>query len=328
MKVHNLTIDSSQRDVSVYPDSNNYVVTLENPIYDVSEIRLVSARIPTPQLLICDTNRSFNIDNTTITLDTGNYTITQLKNELNAKLGLTSLNLGVTSDSSNQTLTFSNTEEGVTRSYVFKFDTGLNGYSDTGSSFTTPHQVLGFGSNDYTFTDTITSGFVNTGGVKSLVLRLSSGSDEFNQSVYLGIPKDSLQKGTPHFTGHILLNGGTSIVYNGSDDPLVHYFHSGSQKSIRDLKIEFFYMSHGRLIPYDFRNQEHIIKLEVTCSTDKLENLKVDPSEEIEEKTDISIPDISDVYEWNKEYTYIVAIVVVGLLLMMLMKGKPKSISG
>jgi hypothetical protein len=54
----------------------------------------------------------------------------------------------------------------------------------------------------------------------------------------------------------------------------------------------------------------------------------VDPPEEIEEKTDISIPEISDVYEWKNEYTYIVAILVFGLVLMMLMKGKPKSISG
>ena len=317
MKVHNLTIDSSQRDATIYPHANNYVVTLENPIYDVKEIRLVSARIPTPQLLICDTNRSFNIDNITITLDTGNYTITQLKDALNTKLGLTSLSgMTVTSNSSNQTLTFT-TASGT--SNVFRFDTGLNGYSDTGSSFTTPHQVLGFGSNDYTFTDTITSGFVNTGGVKSLVLKLTSGSEEFNQTVYTG---------TPHFTGHILLDGGTSIVYNGSDDPLVHHFHSGSQKSIRDLKIEFFYMSHGRLIPYDFRNQDHILKFEITCSTDKLENLKVDPPEEVEEKgSDISIPDISDVYEWKKEYTYIIVIVVVGLLLMMFMKRKPRRFS-
>ena len=49
MKVHTLSIDSSQRDSSVYPNSNNYVIALENPIYHVEEIRLVSARIPTPQ---------------------------------------------------------------------------------------------------------------------------------------------------------------------------------------------------------------------------------------------------------------------------------------
>lgn len=45
-------IDSSQRkllnDSNVYQNINNYVIRLENPIYDVSQIKLVSARIPTP----------------------------------------------------------------------------------------------------------------------------------------------------------------------------------------------------------------------------------------------------------------------------------------
>ena len=206
MKVHNLSIDSSQRDATIYPHANNYVVTLENPIYDVKEIRLASGFIPTPQ----------------------------------------------------------------------------------------------------------------TPSPNSLILRLSSGSDEFNQSVYTG---------SPHYTGHILLNGGTTLMYNGSDDPLIHRFHSGAQKSITELGLEFLYLNNGVLTSYNFGAADHILKFEVTCSTDKLENLKVDPPEEIEEKTDISIPDILDVYEWKKEYVYIIAIVVVGLLLMMLMKGKPKPIS-
>ena len=130
MKVHTLNIDSSQRDSSVYPNSNNYVIALENPIYHVEEIRLMSARIPTPQ-----------------------------------------------SPSPN-----------------------------------------------------------------SLVLRLSSGSDELNQSVYVG---------TPHYTGHILLDGTTSITFNGSDDPLVHRFHSGPQKVIKDIGIEFLYMNNGVLTTYE-----------------------------------------------------------------------------
>ena len=49
MKVHSLSIDSSQRDSTLYLHANNYVITLENPIYDVEEIQLVSAYIPTPQ---------------------------------------------------------------------------------------------------------------------------------------------------------------------------------------------------------------------------------------------------------------------------------------
>jgi len=103
MKVHNLTIDSSQRDSTLYPHANNYVITLENPVYQVEEIRLISAHIPT----------------------------------------------------------------------------------------------------DF------------TPRPKSLVLRLSSGSDEFDQSIYIGSPKDSLQKGTPHYTGHILITDADVLSFRG-----------------------------------------------------------------------------------------------------------------
>ena len=223
MKVHNLSIDSNQRDGTMYPDANNYVITLENPIYQVEEIRLVSAQIPTS-------------------------------------------------------------------------------FTGTGPNPVRP---------------------------KSLVLRLTSGSDEFNQSVYVGSPKDSLQNGTPHLTGHLLLDGANSLSFRGSDDPVVYRFHSGPQKIIKDLRIEFLYIDpNGVLTSYPFVNQSHVLKFEIKCSTNKLENLKVDQPEEAEEvKPYISIPKISDVYEWKNEYTYILAILLFGLVIMMLMKGKPKPIS-
>ena len=205
MKAHTLYIDSNERDIGVYPNANNYVIHLENPIYDVSEIRLVSARIPTPQ--------------------------------------------------------------------------------------TTPIRP------------------------KSLILRLSSGSDEFNQSVYVS---------TPHYTGQILLNDTTAITFNGSDDPLVHRFHSGSQKIIKDLQFEFLYMNNGNLESYNFGSQEHILKFEIQCSTDKLEGTAKVPVPEVEKKevTHISVPTIETAYEW-KEYIYIMIIVLVGTLVLALMKRKP-----
>lgn len=216
MKVHNLTIDSSQRDTTLYPHANNYVITLENPIYDIEEIRLISGRIPTPQ--------------------------------------------------------------------------------------TSPN---------------------------SLVLRLSSGSDEFNQSVYMGTSNESSQKGTPHYTGHILLNGTTALTYNGADDPFVYRFHSGPQKIISELGIEFLYMNNGVLTSYNFSNNNHVLKFEIVCSTDKLEGLpkvpikKDEDEEEEEEEEFISIPEVKNVYRFKEEYIYIASIVVVGLLLLFFMKGKP-----
>jgi hypothetical protein len=158
----------------------------------------------------------------------------------------------------------------------------------------------------------------------SLILRLSSGSDELNQSVYVGRPQDSGQTGTPHYTGHILLNGTTSITFNGSDDPLVHRFHSGPQKMIKDLGIEFLYMNNGVLTTYEVGNTDHVLKFEIKCSTDKLEGLTKVPIEEVVEKP-ISIPEVvENVYRWKKEYTYITVIVFIGLILLLLMKRQPK----
>lgn len=224
MKVHNLSIHSNQRDDTLYPDANNYVITLENPIYQVEEIRLVSAQIPT-------------------------------------------------------------------------------NFAGTGNNPVRPN---------------------------SLVLRLTSGSDEFNQSVYVGSPKDRLQNGTPHFTGHLLLNGGNLLSFRGSDDPVVYRFHSGPQKIIKDLRIEFLYINpSGVLTSYPFINQAHILKFEIKCSTDKLETLSKVPEKVQELMAPINIPKESEnVYSWKKEYTYISLIILVGLLLVSLMKGKPKPLSG
>ena len=50
MKVHTLDIDSGERDPVLYPNVADYVVHLKNPIYDVTKISLISARIHNSQL--------------------------------------------------------------------------------------------------------------------------------------------------------------------------------------------------------------------------------------------------------------------------------------
>jgi hypothetical protein len=220
----------------------------------------------------------------------------------------------VSFDTDTKRFTFSNV--GTSNTFTFEFYSGTNGYIEDSSLVTTPHQVLGFGSSDYASTSNVlVSGAINLVGPNSLMLRLSSGSDEFTQSVYTT---------TPFYTGHILLDGSDFINFHGADDLITHHFHSGPQKFIKDIKVEFFYMSHGRLIPYDFMNQEHILKFEMTCSTDKLTNLPKIPIEEEKEEPLVSIPDVvGNLYEWKKEHLYIGAIVFIGLILMLVMKRKP-----
>lgn len=324
MKVYNLSIDSSERQTNLYAYANSYVVTLENPIYDVSEIKLISARIPTPQLTTCGTNNSFSVDGNVFVLNETNYANGYvLAEDLETLLAPPDSNVSlVVYDEETNSINFSNV--GSSNAFTFEFHTGTNGYQSKTSSVTTPHQVLGFSSEDFTSNANgeITSGAVNLNGPNSLILKLTAGSDEFNQDIY---------SSTPFYTGHILLDGSDFINFNGADDHLIHHFHSGPQKFIRDIRIEFFYMSHGRLIPYDFRNQDHILKFELTGSMDKLEGLPKVPIEEVtEEKKEesISIPEVKDDYRW---IIYVVLVVVIGLLLMFFMKGKrpkyPKKLS-
>lgn len=323
MKVHTLDIDSSERDTNVYAYANNYVVTLKEPIYDVTQIKLISARIPTPQLTVCPTNKSFAIydsgapdDTIIVTIDETNYTSgTTLATDLDTKMQppLTCID-SVVFDTDTNALTFSNTTS--SNNFSFKFFDGPNGYLSN-TATTTPHQLMGFSSKNPTISDTIVSGAINLQGPNSLILRLTSGSDEFTKTVY---------STTPFYTGHILLNGTEFLNYSHADDPLTHEFYKGPQKYIRNIQVEFFYMSHGRLIPYDFRNQDHVLKFEITCSTDKLEGLPKVPLEAITKELPppISIPEvIVNSYKW-KEYLSIGIIVLIGILLLFAMKRRPK----
>jgi hypothetical protein len=316
MKVHTLDIDSSERYTNVYPYANNYVVTLKEPIYDVTQITLVSARISTPQLQICETNKTFSIDGVDITLEANNYTSgATMASELQRQLFPSSHIDQVTYDEYRNTMTFSNT--GATNDFTFEFFDGTHGYVN-GTNLTTPHQVFGFSSNNQSSSNyTLTSGAINLGGPNSIIIRLTSGSDEFTKTIY---------SKTPFYTGHILTNGSDVINYHHADDPLKHEFYKGPQKFIRDVRVEFLYMSHGRLIPYDFRGQDHILKFEITGSTDKLEGLPKVPLDVVKKELPppISIPEvIVDSYRW-KEYISIGVIVFIGMVLLILMKQRPK----
>ena len=321
MKVHTLDIDSGERDILLYPYANNYTVTLKNPIYNVTNITLVSARIPTPQLATCATNKSFSVDGTIITLDETNYSNgTILATDLDVKLQPPFSNIdSVTFDSDTGSLNFSNTTN--SGNFTLEFFDGTNGYSSN-VALTTPHQLMGFSSENQVSTNySLTSGAINLDGPNSLILKLTLGSDELTKTVY---------STTPFYTGHILLDGSEIINHYGTNDPLKHEFYRGPQTYISDMQIEFFYMSHGRLIPYDFRNQDHIMKFEITGTTDKLENLPKVPITEDEVKDEdevkaplISIPEVlRNSYRW-KEYLSIGIIVLVGIILMFIVRRKP-----
>lgn len=330
MEVHTLEIDSSQRDSNIYSSNlNDYTVTLENPIYDITNFKLVSARIPTPQFLICETNNVLEfktIDPGTsilsnarnATFPQGNYDGPGIANLFNS-LGGNDINLGMTYDASNNKFSTGNptyiTDGSSVGTVILNFKTGAYGHDDSSASRTTLHQILGAPPEDIEISNGSNTKFgaANFNGPNSLVLKISAGSDEFTQTVYTS---------TPFYTGHILLDGSDFINFNGADDVVEHKFHSGSQKMIKDIRIQFFYMSHGRLIPYDFRYQDHILKFQVECNTGKFKSLSKHTAPDVGVlPPPISIPDFEDPYRW-RQYVLISIILFFGVFTLIITRKK------
>ena len=259
MSVYTLDIDSSERDPVSFPNPGDYVVELRHPIYDVKKLSIVSARIHASQLLINDRNNTFSINTTTVTLDNGNYSGKTLSTELDTKLpgGITS-----SYDKDANDITFTGSAP-----FTFEFYGGDNGFATGSDGFTTPHDILGLpASNVTSVNNTLKTGSLNLQGPDALIIKISNGADELTKTVY---------SDTPFYTGRILMCGDV-INYSGADDAVEHNFDTGAQ-NISKLRIQFFYSSNNRLIPYDFRNANHILKLNIECSTDKLQNVpKVD----------------------------------------------------
>ena len=311
MSVYTLDIDSGERDPVSYPNPGDYVVELRHPIYDVKKLSIVSARIHASQLLVNDNNNTFSINNTTnttiITLDNGNYSGRTLATELDTKLtGIT-----VAYDKDKNDITFTGSSE-----FTFNFYGGTNGYHSSVAvdGKTTPHDILGLPASNVTSTNnTLTTGSLNLQGPDALVIKISNGADELNKTVY---------SDTPFYTGRILMCGDV-INYSGSDDAVEHNFDTGTQ-NISKLRIQFFYSSNNRLIPYNFRNANHILKLNIECSTDKLYTTpKV--VKDFSLPPPVRIPEMEDPDRW-KGYVYIFLIVFVGLAFILL--TRPKKISG
>ena len=303
MKVHTLDIDSGERDPISYPNPADYVVTLKSPIYDVTKISMISARIHNSQFLINERNNTFTINSTTVSIPNGNYNGKDLAS--NVVQESSSILTSSSFDKDTNAITFNGGSN-----FTFKFYTGTNGYNTYVSGKTTPHDILGLPANDITSTtNTITTGSVNLQGADAIIVKLSSGSDEFNKTIF----SDS-----PFYTGRILMCGDV-INYSGVDDAVEHNFDSGVQKTISSLRVQFYYSSNNRLIPYDFRNANHILKLAVTCSTDKFVNIpKLVRDDNL--PTPLSIPEFEDNHRWDV-YLPIFFVVATGIFLLFVMKN-------
>ena len=305
MSVYTFDIDSSERDPLMYPNPNDYVIELKNPIYDVTKISLISARIHASQLLINERNNTFSVSGTTVSLTNNNYDGKTLAAELVDKSS------NITSavyDSNINSITLTGDDP-----FSFDFYGGINGYTKSGE-YTTPHDILGLpASNVSSVGTTLTTGSINLQGPDALVVKLSSGSEEFNKTVF---------SDTPFYTGRILMCGDV-VNYSGADDAVVHNFDSGPQKSIQSLRVQFFYSSNNRLIPYDFRHANHVLKLAIECSTGKPQTVPR-VVKDFSLPSPVRIPELENPKRWNG-LVYIALIIVTGLVFILFTKPRRRT---
>lgn len=303
MSVYTFDIDSSERDPLAYPDPSDYVIALKNPIYNVTKISLISARIHASQLLINERNNTFSISGSTVSLSNNNYD----GDALAAEMVTQSSNItSAVYNSDTNSIVFTGSQP-----FTFDFYGGVNGYKTGDDGYTTPHDILGLpASNVSSVGNSLTTGSINLQGPDALIVKLSSGSEEFNKTVFSEIP---------FYTGRILMCGDV-INYSGADDAVVHSFDSGPQQSIQSLRVQFFYSSNNRLIPYDFRHANHVLKLSIECSTGKLENVpKV--KKDFSLPPPIRIPEMENPDRWSG-WIYIALIVVTGIIFIFFTRPK------
>ena len=248
---HIIELESGERDVSLYPLSSDYILSLDRTIYNVEKINVVSAVIPRSQTLINSVNKVFYVNSTMVTLDEKNYTSGQdLATDLTTKIPSISVTFNSTTDS----LTF----------------TGSTSFTLSFASESTA-RILGLLKGDTASTGTtLVSGAIDLLGTQSIIMKLSSGDDNLERGLYTS--------NSGVYFGSFLISGiGSNVIYHyGHLDTIESMYTSSNKKDITSLRVSFHWKDGTELVPYDFRNKNHTVKLELHGNTDKLNSNTID----------------------------------------------------
>lgn len=273
-----LNVDSSQLDIS---NPNDYIVTMNTPLYNVSDLKLLSGVIPLTQFDINSGNNTIIVDGVTITIPEGHYTLTTLKNQLDTDLSP----ITVTSDADENTLTFSKPSS-------FSLSFGDNSLKE----------VLGFTQNVDSVTS-VTSGSIHLGNPRSLVLQIINGDDELSEKLFVG---------NLTYTARLMIyTDGDRLDYKYVDDPVQYNFKRGSELLSDKWRIKWFYSNNNTLHPYDFRGQHHTLKFELTGTTDKLKTITKNEEIISERPTPVELPQFTFKPRFDRIMTYALVFLII-----------------
>jgi hypothetical protein len=337
-------VDSSQRDPTTYPKPNDYIVNFNTPLYNVTNISLITARIPNTQYLINRGNKQFLMNDNGvqrhIILNEGTY----------ANGGLLASNL--LADLSSQSSIDSVMYNPATRSldigspnnikFLFYSDTS-NGFVGT-SNVGTPYNILGFNGEDTNNASNLYSNVINLDGTLSIILRVTNGDRDFDKDLYINNGAFSIGDSTygegasppleSSYLGRILCNGtdfnthavGKVIEFNGNVDKVEEKFLKGPEHSIEKLRFRFYWNNCNKLIPYEFGGRNHILKIKITCSLNKLESLSAQKADLPSLPDPIKLPYLEPPDRFTKQQKFIIIFCVLGLILgLLVITKKPSS---
>jgi hypothetical protein len=278
MKVFTLDVDSGERDPSLYPNPNDYTIKFNRTLYGVTKLTVAGARIPNCQNLINVGNKQFQLDNKTYVLKEATYTNgTDLASNIQTTLIGSNVSQ-VTFNSQNNTLLFSNC--GTSNAYSFKFMSGSNGYA-TQSLVGPPATVLGFNGLDVgvkTGSNVLVSNVIDLNGPTSLFVRITHRGDDFDRDIYVNggtfsfgnlVQTSNISSIPPNYVGRIILGKTGELTQYTQNDLQIIY--DVPDLNIDQLRIRMYWNNGNKLIPYDFGQQNHILKFEIECQADRLD---------------------------------------------------------
>lgn len=262
-----IVIDSRDRNHDDYPNANHYRVDLERDINDVISIQLVSAEVPKSEYTINTSNNKIYFQETnaqvsgetylTSTLDVGNYTISELKTEIEAKMTTTGVaTYTVTINSKTNTLNISSDLVGVDLfNLLFKGDNEIHGNNNNPRSTYLENSigpVIGFSRVDRTGASNYTGDLqYNLEGERYLMLHLRN------------IPIiDGISDGVQNAYHKITLNTETlSTRYYQEGDYKILKKLNNPIKRLNELEVSFRNYNNDL---YDFHGLEHSMTFKVT----------------------------------------------------------------
>lgn len=271
---HIVTFDSSERDLDVWATPQDFEQTFNTPVYNVSEIAVVSAQIPLTQPTVVQGNSVVPIGGaSTVTMHLNRFYTNpaDLAVDVEAVLSAGLTGITVTYDTVHRIFVFS-------RPSAFEFNWKSATYPDAHGPAA---NLLGFTGEDVQAEEVspgvgsweLRSGVVDLTPVRSIFLRLTHGEDNVTEPVFLN--SDHAM-----FFGRILVDPSQTTLAMKNGEVLVRKLDV-NVPIMTSGRLRLYWNNGNRLFQYDLRNANFLIKFAIEC----------DHTKKSERHDDMLIPD-------------------------------------